>query len=112
MKCLFLRVVTAACVNATEFESRQVCVHKLLNHETIIKFYGFRKDGKIQYLFLEYASGGELFDRIGKIFYAPISVSMHCYGIVTTVMKFDKFYDLHISTLAIFLKGEMVCDFP
>lgn len=44
----------------------KVCVHKLLSHETIIKFYGFRKDGKIQYLFLEYASGGELFDRIGN----------------------------------------------
>ena len=39
----------------------------MLNHERIIKYYGSRKDGKIQYLFLEYASGGELFDRIGKL---------------------------------------------
>ena len=43
----------------------QVACHRLLSHESIIKFYGFRKDGKIQYIFLEYASGGELFDRIG-----------------------------------------------
>ena len=43
----------------------KVCVHNMLNHEKIIKYYGSRKDGKIQYLFLEYASGGELFDRIG-----------------------------------------------
>ncbi|XP_048772853.2 serine/threonine-protein kinase Chk1-like [Ostrea edulis] len=49
---------------AAEAVRKEVCVHKLLGHETIIKFYGFRKDGKIQYLFLEYASGGELFDRI------------------------------------------------
>ncbi|XP_011450416.2 serine/threonine-protein kinase Chk1 [Magallana gigas] len=49
---------------AAEAVRKEVCVHKLLSHETIIKFYGFRKDGKIQYLFLEYASGGELFDRI------------------------------------------------
>ena len=39
----------------------------MLNHERIIKYYGSRKDGKVQYLFLEYASGGELFDRIGKL---------------------------------------------
>lgn len=38
----------------------------MLSHEHIIKFYGFRKDGHVQYLFLEYACGGELFDRIGK----------------------------------------------
>ncbi|KAJ8315946.1 hypothetical protein KUTeg_005960 [Tegillarca granosa] len=44
---------------------KEICVHKMVNHETIIKFYGFRKDGKLQYLFLEYACGGELFDRIG-----------------------------------------------
>ncbi|XP_064617026.1 serine/threonine-protein kinase Chk1-like [Liolophura sinensis] len=43
---------------------KEICVHKLLNHEHIIKFYGCRKEGSIQYLFLEYASGGELFDRI------------------------------------------------
>lgn len=49
---------------AEENVKKEVCVHKMLNHESIIKFYGFRKDGKIQYIFLEYASGGELFDRI------------------------------------------------
>ena len=36
----------------------------MLNHDNVIKFYGFRKNTNIQYLFLEYASGGELFDRI------------------------------------------------
>lgn len=49
---------------AAECVRKEVCCHKLLSHESIIKFYGFRKDGKIQYIFLEYASGGELFDRI------------------------------------------------
>ncbi|XP_041373617.1 serine/threonine-protein kinase Chk1-like [Gigantopelta aegis] len=43
---------------------KEVCVHRMLTHERIIKFYGFRKDGRVQYLFLEYATGGELFDRI------------------------------------------------
>ncbi|KAK3107872.1 hypothetical protein FSP39_024097, partial [Pinctada imbricata] len=50
--------------SAAEAVRKEVCVHKLLNHESIIKFYGFRKEGKMQYLFLEYACGGELFDRI------------------------------------------------
>ncbi|XP_071095702.1 serine/threonine-protein kinase Chk1-like [Haliotis cracherodii] len=49
---------------AEENVRKEVCVHRMLTHEAIIKFYGFRKDGKIQYLFLEYACGGELFDRI------------------------------------------------
>lgn len=38
----------------------------MICHDNIIKFYGVRKDGDMEYLFLEYASGGELFDRIGK----------------------------------------------
>ena len=39
----------------------------MLSHESIVKFYGYRKSGTRQYLFLEYASGGELFDRIGEV---------------------------------------------
>ena len=38
----------------------------MLNDEHIVRFYGSRKEGTIQYLFLEYMSGGELFDRIGR----------------------------------------------
>lgn len=49
---------------AAENVRKEVCVHRMLNHDSIIKFYGFRKDDNIQYIFLEYASGGELFDRI------------------------------------------------
>ncbi|KAK7479422.1 hypothetical protein BaRGS_00029339 [Batillaria attramentaria] len=41
-----------------------VCIHRMISHPNIIKFYGVRRDGPVQYLFLEYASGGELFDRI------------------------------------------------
>lgn len=36
----------------------------MLKHENIIKLYGQRLDGGIHYIFLEYAGGGELFDRI------------------------------------------------
>ncbi|XP_015275455.1 PREDICTED: serine/threonine-protein kinase Chk1 [Gekko japonicus] len=43
---------------------KEICINKMLNHENIVKFYGHRREGTIQYLFLEYCSGGELFDRI------------------------------------------------
>lgn len=44
---------------------KEICINKMLNHENVVKFYGHRREGATQYLFLEYCSGGELFDRIG-----------------------------------------------
>jgi len=38
---------------------------KMLRHKHVIRFFGQRTNGDIHYLFLEYADGGELFDRIG-----------------------------------------------
>lgn len=49
---------------AAENFKKEICVHRMLSHDNIIKYYGHRKDGPQQYIFLEYASGGELFDRI------------------------------------------------
>lgn len=43
---------------------KEICVHRLLEHEHIIRYYGHRREGPLQFIFLEYASGGELFDRI------------------------------------------------
>ncbi|XP_066502148.1 serine/threonine-protein kinase Chk1 [Hoplias malabaricus] len=43
---------------------KEVCVHKMLSHSNIVKFFGHRSEGPVQYIFLEYCSGGELFDRI------------------------------------------------
>ena len=44
---------------------KEICTHRMLVHPNVIKFLGQRKENFIQYIFLEYASGGELFDRIG-----------------------------------------------
>ncbi|XP_013782750.1 serine/threonine-protein kinase Chk1-like isoform X2 [Limulus polyphemus] len=49
---------------AAENIKKEIFIHRLLNHENIIKFFGHRNEGSRQYIFLEYASGGELFDRI------------------------------------------------
>lgn len=39
---------------------------KMLRHLNVVKFFGQRTQGSTHYLLLEYADGGELFDRIGK----------------------------------------------
>uniref|UniRef100_A0A667YSC7 Serine/threonine-protein kinase CHK1 n=1 Tax=Myripristis murdjan TaxID=586833 RepID=A0A667YSC7_9TELE len=43
---------------------KEVCIHKMLSHSNIVRFFGHRKEGPTVYLFLEYCTGGELFDRI------------------------------------------------
>jgi len=47
---------------------KEVCIHQMLqrteSHENIIRFFGQRTENKRKFLFLEYAPGGELFDRI------------------------------------------------
>ena len=44
---------------------KEICIMKMLRHENIIRFFGQRtEEGSVSYLFLEFASGGELFDRI------------------------------------------------
>lgn len=44
--------------------NKEVSVHKRLKHENIIQFYGERLDDNKRYIYLEYADGSELFDRI------------------------------------------------
>jgi len=43
---------------------REISVHKLLSHRNIIHCFGSRLEGRRQFIFVEYCSGGELFDRI------------------------------------------------
>ncbi|BES94301.1 serine threonine-protein kinase [Nesidiocoris tenuis] len=43
---------------------KEVGIHKNLRHPNIIQFYGSRSHKKMEYIFLEYAAHGELFDRI------------------------------------------------
>jgi len=43
---------------------KEVCIHKMLQDSHIVKFYGQRTEQNRMYLFLEYAPGGELFDKI------------------------------------------------
>lgn len=47
----------------------------MLKDVHIIRFYGSRTDGEKQYLFLEYAAGGELFDKIGMTFCPSLEIN-------------------------------------
>ncbi|XP_035482333.1 serine/threonine-protein kinase Chk1 [Scophthalmus maximus] len=55
---------TSQAKECAENVKKEVCVHKVLNHSNIVRFFGHRKEGVTVYLFLEYCTGGELFDRI------------------------------------------------
>lgn len=46
---------------------KEVCIQKMLQDTHILRFFGKRSQGHTEYIFLEYAAGGELFDRIGKL---------------------------------------------
>lgn len=48
----------------------------MLKDDHIVKFYGQRTCGCVHYLFLEYADGGELFDRIGTSRYIPKTITL------------------------------------
>ena len=52
---------------------KEIQIHKMLNHENIIKFFGSRNDKTVEYLFLEYASGGELYDQIGNLVFCILA---------------------------------------
>jgi len=53
--------------DALAMVKKETAIHCRLNHPSIIKYYGQRHSKDNYYIFLEYASGGELFDRIGKL---------------------------------------------
>uniref|UniRef100_T1IL17 non-specific serine/threonine protein kinase n=1 Tax=Strigamia maritima TaxID=126957 RepID=T1IL17_STRMM len=49
---------------ADETVRKEILIHRKLQHPHVITFFGHRKEANIEYIFLEYAPGGELFDRI------------------------------------------------
>ncbi|XP_037073237.1 serine/threonine-protein kinase grp-like [Pollicipes pollicipes] len=43
---------------------KEFTIHRRLDNDSIIRVYGVRKEPPLMYLFLEYAPGGELYDKI------------------------------------------------
>lgn len=56
--------------DATATVKKEICIQKILHHPNVLRYYGTRSQSDIEYIFLEYAAGGELFDRIGmRVFF-------------------------------------------
>ncbi|OXU23588.1 hypothetical protein TSAR_000341 [Trichomalopsis sarcophagae] len=43
---------------------KETTIHRMLSNPNIIQYFGQRSEANMEYIFLEYAVGGELFDRI------------------------------------------------
>ncbi|KAI3385526.1 hypothetical protein SNEBB_008272 [Seison nebaliae] len=43
---------------------REICCQRSLRHDNIVRLYGEKRLASFHYLFIEYASGGELYDQI------------------------------------------------
>ena len=54
---------------------KEVKIHQNLRHRNIIEYYGTRTEDEYQYIFIAYASGGELFDRIEPDVGMPLNVA-------------------------------------
>ncbi|XP_047530509.1 serine/threonine-protein kinase grp [Vanessa atalanta] len=56
--------VALKAVRAGEGGAREAALHRALRHPHVLRCLGERRHDHLHYLFLEYAQGGELFDRI------------------------------------------------
>ena len=65
-ECVAVKILHSDGKTEVSHESlkKEVCIMKMLRHEHVVRYYGERKVGDFHYIFLEYADGGELFDRI------------------------------------------------
>ncbi|XP_018050813.1 PREDICTED: serine/threonine-protein kinase grp isoform X2 [Atta colombica] len=50
--------------DARQTVRKETAIHRMLSNSNIIQYFGKRSESNMEYIFLEYASGGELFDRI------------------------------------------------
>jgi serine/threonine-protein kinase Chk1 len=62
-----------------EAVKKEICVHKLLKHKNVVQCYGSRIDKDRQFIFLEYCSGGELFDKIEPEIGMPEHQAQHLF---------------------------------
>ncbi|CAF1089074.1 unnamed protein product [Adineta steineri] len=67
---------------------KEIDLHKLFRHENIIRFYGYKQQYSNYYLFLEYAAGGELFDKIEPDVGMPEYLAQHYFKQVVAGMAY------------------------
>lgn len=59
-----VKIISLNLLNDKTAIQKEVLIHKTLNHENVIKYFSSFQQLDKFYIILEYASGGELFDRI------------------------------------------------
>ncbi|KAG7200518.1 hypothetical protein KM043_001082 [Ampulex compressa] len=59
--------------DARQTVRKETTIHRMLSNPNIIQYFGKRSEPNMEYIFLEYASGGELFDRIEPDVGMPVS---------------------------------------
>ena len=58
------KTFAAKLVDRRQNVKKEVTIHSALDHPNVIKLTASGEDANYSYLLMEYASGGELFDRI------------------------------------------------
>lgn len=61
-----VKIINMEKADAATAVKKETYIHKMLRHPNIIRFYAMRQEPTKNYIFLEYAAGGELFNRIGE----------------------------------------------
>lgn len=59
-----VKIISLNLLNDKTAIQKEVLIHKTLNHENVVKYFSSFQQLDKFYIILEYASGGELFDRI------------------------------------------------
>jgi serine/threonine-protein kinase Chk1 len=70
-----IKIISLNLLNDKTPIQKEVLIHKTLNHENIIKYFSSFQQLDKFYIILEYASGGELFDRIEPDFGMDVNLA-------------------------------------
>ncbi|KAJ8672119.1 hypothetical protein QAD02_003378 [Eretmocerus hayati] len=74
--------------DARDAVRKETTIHRMLSNPHIIQYFGQRSESNIEYIFLEYASGGELFDRIEPDVGMPVSEARRFFQQLITAVHY------------------------
>ncbi|CAD6213254.1 GSCOCG00003989001-RA-CDS [Cotesia congregata] len=74
--------------DARQSTHKETTVHRMLSNPHIIRYFGQRSEPNMEYIFLEYASGGELFDRIEPDVGMPMAEAQKYFRQLMTAVEY------------------------
>jgi len=66
-KVIAVKIISKQNTKARKTLEREIALHQCLHHENIIQLIKAVEDKNFVYMMMEYAAGGELFDKIGML---------------------------------------------